>query len=230
MKVQNVKIENIPAIIWGEESKKVYIHVHGKMSCKEHAESFAKIAEEKGFQTISFDLPEHGERKDRDYRCDIWNGMHDLTVIGDYAFSKWEDVNLFACSLGAYFSLNAYPDRKFSRCLFQSPILDMEYLIRQMFIWFDVTEENLYTKKEILTPVDVLRWDYFQYVISHPVERWDFPTFILYGGKDNMQSTDVMQTFVKAHPCKLTVSKDSEHPFMGYEDIGIVLEWLQNNI
>lgn len=43
MKAQNIKINSIPAIIWGDESDKLYIHVHGKMSCKEHAESFAEI-------------------------------------------------------------------------------------------------------------------------------------------------------------------------------------------
>lgn len=72
MEVQNIKINNIPVMIWGKNSDKLYIHVHGKMSCKEYAEDFAKIAETKGYQTLSFDLPEHGERKDMDYRCDIW--------------------------------------------------------------------------------------------------------------------------------------------------------------
>ncbi|MEG0457257.1 MAG: alpha/beta hydrolase, partial [Oscillospiraceae bacterium] len=77
MKIQHIKINNIPAIIWGEKSNKIYIHVHGKMSCKEYAEQFVKIAEKKGYQTLSFDLPEHGERRnDLNYRCDIWNGMH----------------------------------------------------------------------------------------------------------------------------------------------------------
>jgi hypothetical protein len=68
-------------MIWGEKSENLYIHVHGKMSSKEYAEDFAKIANSKGIQTLSFDLPEHGERKDNDYRCDIWNGMRDLSAI-----------------------------------------------------------------------------------------------------------------------------------------------------
>lgn len=38
MKTQKFIINNIPVIIWGNESKKVYIYVHGKMSCKEYAE------------------------------------------------------------------------------------------------------------------------------------------------------------------------------------------------
>lgn len=230
MKVQNIIIGSIPALIWGEPSEQAYIHVHGKQSRKEYAESFAKIAEEKGYQTLSFDLPEHGERTDKNIRCDIWNGMHDLAVIGDYAFSKWNRLSLYACSLGAYFSLNAYQDRDFANCLFQSPVIDMEYLIRQMFLWFDVTEEKLCAEKEISTPVDLLRWDYFQFVIAHPIKKWDFPTAILYGEKDNLQSFEVIQNFVTAHPCKLTVSQNSAHPFMEETDCKIVSAWLRENI
>ncbi|MEG0540901.1 MAG: alpha/beta hydrolase [Angelakisella sp.] len=230
MKIQNIEINSIPAIIWGEQSDKVYIHVHGKQSRKEYAENFAEIAEKKGYQTLSFDLPEHGERTDSSYRCDVWNGMHDLSLIADYAFSKWNDVSLFACSLGAYFSLNTYADRGFTKCLFQSPVLDMEYLVRQMFIWFHVTEERLRVEKEISTPVDLLRWDYFQYILEYPIENWNFPTSILYGGKDNMQSYKVVKDFVDAHHCKLTVSENSEHPFMQPEDMAIVTAWLEDNI
>lgn len=145
------------------------------------ARTFAEIAEKKGYQTLSFDLPEHGERTNGNDRCDIWNGIHDLNVIADYAFSKWNQVFLYACSLGAYFSLHACSGRKIEKCLFQSPVVDMEYLIRQMFLWFQVTEEKLCVEKEIPTPVDTLRWDYYQYVKEHPfmqdrdrsiVEKW----------------------------------------------------------
>lgn len=230
MKVQNILIHHIPAMIWGEPSDKVYIHVHGKQSCKEYAADFAAIAEQKGYQTLSFDLPEHGERTDDYYRCDIWNGIQDLTVIGDYAFSKWSEVSLFACSLGAYFSLNAYANRTFRNCLFQSPVLDMEYLIRQMFVWFQVTEERLFAEQEIATPVDLLRWDYFQYVVAHPVEQWNCPTAILYGGKDNLQSMDILREFAKTYGCQLTISPSSDHPFMEHEDIEIVSAWLQAQI
>lgn len=230
MKTQNIKINNITAIIWGKQSDKVYIHVHGKMSCKENAEQFAQIAEKKGFQTISFDLPEHGERSNSDYRCDIWNAMNDLSLIADYAFSKWKDVSLFACSLGAYFSLNTYVDKKFSKCLFQSPMLDMEYMIRQMFQWYDVSEERLFLEKEIPTPFETLRWDYFQYVLTHPIVNWDVQTSILYGGKDNLQPMEIIQTFTDAHHSKLTVSENSEHPFMQPEDMEIVSKWLEDNL
>lgn len=153
-------LDDIPAILWGEDSNKVYVHVHGKMSRKEYAESFAAIAETKGYQTLSFDLPEHGERTDPK-RCDVWSGVSDLRTISDYAFANWERVRLCACSIGAYFSLNAYNAMPFEKALFQSPIVDMERLVKNMMLWSGVTEAELESKKEIPSPVDTLRWDYY---------------------------------------------------------------------
>jgi hypothetical protein len=77
-------------------------------------------------------------------------------------------VSLFACSLGAYFSLNTYADKCFEKCLFQSPIVDMKWLVEHMMLWSNVSEEQLKAEQEIETAVDTLRWDYYQYIISHP--------------------------------------------------------------
>lgn len=230
MKKQPMAIANIPAIIWGEKLNKVYVHVHGKMSRKEYAEHFAKIAEQHGYQTLSFDLPEHGERMDKEHRCDVWSGMHDLSEIAGYAFDHWQDVSMYACSIGAYFSLNTYADKPFTKCLFQSPILNMSYLIQQMFQWFGVDAQRLQAEKEIDTPVDLLRWDYYQYVMAHPITFWPIPTAILYGALDNLQSLEVIQVFAKEHNCQLTVSPNSEHPFMAPEDEAIVTRWLEEHI
>lgn len=41
MKTQKFMLDDILSILWGEDSNKVYVHVHGKMSRKEYAESFA---------------------------------------------------------------------------------------------------------------------------------------------------------------------------------------------
>ena len=229
MKTQKFMLGNIPAILWGEDSNRVYVHVHGKMSRKEYAESFAAIAETKGYQTLSFDLPEHGERTDSK-RCDVWDGVSDLRTISDYAFANWERVSLYACSIGAYFSLNAYNTMPFEKALFQSPIVDMEWLVKNMMLWSGVTEAELESKKEIPSPVDTLRWDYYQYIISHPITQWNIPTAILYGGKDNLQPEESVRAFAEKFGCSLTVSENSEHPFMAQSDAPIVENWLCRNI
>ena len=229
MKTQKFMLGDIPAILWGEDSNRVYVHVHGKMSRKEYAESFAAIAETKGYQTLSFDLPEHGERTDSK-RCDVWNGVSDLRTISDYAFTNWERVSLYACSIGAYFSLNAYNTMPFEKALFQSPIVDMERLVKIMMLWSVVTEDELESKKEIPSPVDTLRWDYYQYIISHPITQWNIPTAILYGGKDNLQPEESVRAFAEKFGCSLTVSENSEHPIMAQSDAPIVENWLCRNI
>lgn len=229
MKTQKFMLGDIPSILWGEDSNKVYVHVHGKMSRKEYAESFAAIAETKGYQTLSFDLPEHGERTDSK-RCDVWDGVSDLRTISDYAFANWERVSLYACSIGAYFSLNAYNTMPFEKALFQSPIVDMERLVKNMMLWSGVTEAELESKKEIPSPVDTLRWDYYQYIISHPITQWNIPTAILYGGKDNLQPEESVRAFAEKFGCSLTVSENSEHPFMAQSDAPIVENWLCRNI
>jgi len=230
MEGTKIKINNIPALIWGEKSDKVYLCVHGKMSSKESAKGIAKIAAQRGYQTISFDLPEHGERIGEGRRCNIWNGIQDLNAIGDYVFSKWKEVSLYACSLGAFFCLNTYHTRDIKKCLFQSPILDMEYLIKQMMLWFDISEERLEAEKEIDTPIDVMTWDYYQYVKEHPIQKWDAPTNILFGGRDDLQSLEIVKKFVEKFDCTLMFSENSEHSFMKEKDIKIVEQWLRDNL
>lgn len=230
MKKARIEIDHIPALVWGEKSDKVYLCVHGKMSSKEAAEGIAEIAVPRGYQTISFDLPGHGERQNENRRCDIWNGMHDLKVIAEYVFANWKEVSLYACSLGAYFCLNAYNGYNIQKCLFQSPIADMEYLVGQMMMWFDISEERLAKEKEIDTPVDLMTWDYYRYVKAHPVEKWDTETHILFAGRDSLQSLEVMKGFADRFHCGLTVAENSDHPFMEEGDGAIVAQWLQDHL
>lgn len=229
MQQEKLLVHSIPAIVWGRTSDKVFIHVHGKMSRKEDAAMFARIAEEKGYQTLSFDLPEHGERQD-DARCDVWNGIRELRLIYDYASSRWREVSLFACSLGAYFSLQAFREDAFAKCLFQSPIVDMEYLVGRMMVWFGVSEALLEEKGEVDTPIDPLRWDYYQYIRSHLVDKWMSPTAILFGGRDDLQSGEVMEGFADRFSCRLTVAESCAHAFMDPGDGQIIADWLRKEL
>lgn len=44
MKKQELTLAGVPAILYGERSRKVYLYVHGKNGCKEEAERFANTA------------------------------------------------------------------------------------------------------------------------------------------------------------------------------------------
>ncbi len=235
MKQEHTHICGIPAIIYGEPSDSVYIYVHGKCGSKEVAEPFASLADSRGYQTLAFDLPAHGDRRNvcslcAPEECNIFTGTRDLTSVADFAEAKWARRSLFACSLGAYFSLCTYANRGLTRALFQSPIVDMIELTRTVSERYAITEDELRVKKRIATPIDLLDWDYYQWIIAHPVESWDVPTAILYAGRDDLQTRAALERFSAKFGAKLTVSETSEHPFMGFGDDEIVANWLNSNL
>lgn len=230
---QNLKIENIPAILWGDKSDKLFVVVHGNMSNKadDLVIVFAEEAIKKGYQVLSFDLPEHGDRKDENYKCKVQNCVKDLNTIMCYAQLLSNNISIFACSMGAYFSLSAYKNLLFKQCLFLSPVLNMERLINNMMIWFNVSESRLKLEKEISTPSgQTLYWDYYCYVKEHPIVDWNSPTSILYGSEDNLCEFDVVSAFVKSFDCDLRVMEQGEHYFHTEEQLKFFRQWLKEII
>ena len=51
-----------------------------------------------------------------------------------------------------------------------------------------------------------------------------------YGGRDEMQSIEVMRAFCERFRASLTVSPNSAHPFMAEQDIPIVESWIRENV
>ena len=49
-------------------------------------------------------------------------------------------------------------------------------------------------------------------------------------GKGNLQPISSLQTFAEKFNAQLTVSEQSEHPFMDSDDYKIVEKWLTDNI
>ena len=145
MKTQKLLIDQIPAVVWGEPSDRVFLAVHGNLSNKEDTviRLLAEEAALRGTQVISFDLPEHGERAGTQPPCKVQFCVRDLRKVMDYAKSRWQQVSLFACSMGAYFSLLEYREEPLQQALFLSPVVDMRRIIENMMTWFEVTEERL---------------------------------------------------------------------------------------
>jgi len=229
----NLLIQGIPAILWGAPSDKLFIAVHGNMSSKDDDAIvvFAEEAIAKEYQVLSFDLPEHGDRKDEEYACMVQNCVSDLTVIIGYARTISRNISLFACSMGAYFSLLTCRDLPLEQCLFLSPVLNMERVINNMMSLFNVSEERLKVEKAIETPIgQTIYWDYYCYVKSNPIDTWDKPTAILYGSDDNLSEFDVVSDFVNRYHCNLQILKQGEHYFHTDEHLRYLRQWLRDNI
>ena len=228
MKKEKLQIENIPAILYGSNSDKLYLFVHGRYSNKEEAEDFANVATNFGYQVLSFDLPEHGERVRQQYKCTVQNGIHDLGIIYTFIKNKYKSISLYACSLGAYFSLVAYQNIEFSDCLFISPILNMERLIQNMMMWSNITKEDLREKGEIETSFgETLSWDYYQYVRNHPIEKWNNKTSILYGGNDTLTEKNVLNSFADKYNCNIDILDGGDHYFHTPEQLEYLGNWIR---
>lgn len=223
---KNLKINKTPAVLYGAESKKCFLYIHGKHGFKEEAKSFAEIVGAKGWQVLSIDLPEHGERKQEVDTFNPWNVVPELNMILKFMHQHFSTIALRANSIGAWFSMQSFTGLEFEKCLFVSPILDMEKLIQDMMQWAAVSEERL--KEESLIPTnfgETLSWKYYEYVKGHPVTKWQCQTHILYADKDNMTNRDTIDSFVDKFQASLTVIENGEHWFHTPEQLEVLKRW-----
>lgn len=230
IKQTSLNIGHIPALLWGEPTGHLLLAVHGNLSHKADTviELLAQHAVSKGWQMLSFDLPEHGDRKGEPLLCKAQICVEELGTVITYAKTLVDDISLFGCSMGAYFSLLAYRDEPIRKALFLSPVVDMKRLIGNMMIWFSVSEERLQAEGEIATPIgQTLYWDYYQYVKANPISDWNVPTHILYGSADNLCEQDIIERFSGRFGCNLTVLEAGEHFFHTTEQLQCYERWLE---
>lgn len=153
-----------------------------------------------------------------------------LKEVIEYVKSKYDKISLYANSIGAYFSILSFKDELFEHCLFVSPVLDMEKLIKSMMKWANVTEEQLEKEKIIETSFgQKLSWKYLTYTKKHSITDWKSPTSILYAQDDNLIEYCVVDKFTKQFNCKLTVVKNCEHYFHTPQQMDILNEWIKKN-
>lgn len=228
MKTQFFTIDSVPAVLYGEESDKGWLFVHGQRGHKEEGEAFAQIVCPKGFQVLAVDLPGHGARKAEGAELTPWAVVPELQAAAGWAKQRWRSVSVRANSIGAYFSLLALdtPDK----ALFVSPILDMEELIRTMMTWAGVREDQLREAGEIATHFgQTLSWQYLCYVRQHPIHDWQSQTCILYGGKDAMTPRSTVEAYAQRHRAALTLVPDAEHWFHTPAQLADLQAWESKN-
>lgn len=230
MKQQELMIDNIPAILLGEESEKLYIFIHGLGGNKKEAIEFAKVAVPKGYQVLGIDLPESGERTD-DVQFLPWFVEPELNHVANYVFKRWQHVSVRANSIGAWLSMLFLPESRLEKCLFVSPVLDMEKLILNMMKWASVTEKELEDKKIIETDFSQpLSWQYLLYAREHAIKSWDVNTKVLYAEQDNLTDLATVNAFADRFHCDLSIMQKGEHWFHTPEQLKFLKQWEESHI
>ncbi len=198
------------------KTKNLVIYIHGKGGSTSEAEHYARLFPE--YDVTGFDYHSELPRE----------ASEEFPVIFDKVSAGYESVYVVANSIGAYFTMNSLNEKRIKKAFFISPILDMEKLIYDMMLMSDVTEKELEERKEIQTAFgETLSWDYLMWVKEHPIS-WNIPTEILYGGKDNLQSVETVNSFAKKIGANVTVMKNGEHWFHTDEQMKFSDNWFKS--
>lgn len=225
MKTTKFSISQIPAVLYGEQSQRIFLFVHGQGGNKEEAERFAKLAVPMGWQLLAVDLPEHGERTDG-AKLLPWIVLPELQHVMRWMRKKWKQIAIRATSIGAWFCLLALEREIIERYLLVSPLVDMENMIQNMMQWAHVTEAQLQQEREIPTLFgQTLSWEYLCWVREHPVQVSCNNIHILYGEQDELIPRTVIHDFVQKHTCTLTVVKGGEHWLHTPEQLYAMKAW-----
>ncbi len=206
MKMQTVTFE--------KTTKPIILYIYGKGGSIAEAEHYKKIFTEG--KVIGFD-----------YKAKTpMTAIEEFPLIFNSIPSKDRDIILIANSIGAYYSMLSLPQERIKKAYFISPIVDMEKLIINMLQWANVTEKDLEEQGEIQIAFDEpLSWSYLKFVRCHPI-RWNVPTEILYGSKDNLTSTQTIYDFSRNHNARLTVMENGEHWFHTEEQMRFLDKWI----
>jgi len=201
--------------IYGRKMKKGLLYIHGRGG---------EVKEAEHYKTL---FPEY-DVAGLDYRARTpWDAKAEFCRFFDLFKEKHNSVTIVAVSFGAFLALNAFNARPIEMAYFISPIVDMEKLIRGMMAKANVTESELKEKGIVRTDWgEDLSWKYLSYVTKYPI-RWNVPTKILYGGKDDLTSVGTITAFAKAHHATLTVMENGEHWFHTDEQMAFLDNWIK---
>ena len=156
-----------------------------------------------------------------------WETGKEITDAVDGLKTCFDSVTIIANSIGAYFCMNADVSEKIERAFFISPVVNMEKLIKNMLLWANSTEEELKEKGIIHTDFgEDLSWEYLSYVRERPI-KWDVPTEILYGERDDLTSFDTITEFSQKINAHLTVMKGGEHWFHTKKQMKYLEKWIE---
>ncbi|MBP1562520.1 MAG: alpha/beta hydrolase [Oscillospiraceae bacterium] len=198
--------------------KQIVIYVHGKGGNADEAKHYQPLFAES--DVIGFDYKSQNP----------WEAKREFSDFYDLHSKGYDSIILVANSIGAFFSMNALAEKKISKALFISPIVNMEKLIADMMTWANVSEDELCRKKEITTNFgETLSLEYLCYVRNHPI-KWNIPTCILYGANDNLTSIETVSEFAEQTGAILTVMNDGEHWFHTAEQMEFLDNWIRKSV
>lgn len=197
--------------------KALVIYIHGKGGNIEETNHYQSIFRES--DVIGFEYKSQTP----------WDAEIEFPMLYDMYAKAYDSITLIANSIGAYFAMISLAEKNITHALFISPIVDMEKLISGIMKQSNITEDELKSKKKMNTKFgEILSWEYLSHVKNHPI-RWNVPTSILYGEKDNLTSKESITKFSEQISEDLTIMEDGEHWFHTDEQLNFLDTWIKKS-
>lgn len=195
--------------------KQRVVYVHGKGGSAEEADRYKMLFPES--DVIGFDYKAKNP----------WDAKKEFPSFFKECRRGYDSVVVVAASMGAFLTLSSLDERLVDKACFVSPVVNMEGLIDDLMLRANVTEKELSEKLEIDTEFgETLSWKYLCYVRNNPI-RWNVPTCILYGEKDELTSIKTISDFAGKTGAELTVMKDGEHWFHTEAQMQFLDDWIK---
>ena len=84
MRAEPFSLGGMPALRWGRPSRRGILYLHGQGGSKAEAAFFAAAAADAGWQTVSVDLPGHGDRESEAAALVPWQVVPELQTVLAY--------------------------------------------------------------------------------------------------------------------------------------------------
>ena len=196
------------------QERKLVLYVHGKGGNAEEANFYINLFPDCDVAGL-------------DYQAQTpWEAIKEFQHKTENLFQGYDKIILVANSIGAFYSMYALNCFPIEKAYLISPMVNLEKLIINMMSWTGVTEEKLKEKENIDTPFgERLSYKYLTWVRNNSI-KWNIPTQILYGEKDNLQSIDIITEFAEKINAQVTVMKKGEHWFHTDEQMKFLSNWI----
>ena len=140
---------------------------------------------------------------------------------------------IIANSIGAFYAYEYLGGFNIEKAFFISPVASMLKIILDYIVTGKVAEEDLKNKRFItLEDGTALSYDFYKkYSKSNYNGKWEVPTEILYGSRDELVYIENIAEFLEYHPLsRLTIKQGAEHWFHTDEEKEFIKQWILRSI
>ena len=197
------------------KEKKVAVYIHGLHGSAEEAKDYDYLSDE--YDVVGLDYPDGNP----------WELKETIQTEFEKLAKNYKEAIVIANSIGAFYAYEYLSEFAIGHAFFISPIADMGQIIVSAMMKEGITWRELEEKKYITCKDGtVLSWDFHQY-ISRRKDKWQTPTDILYGSKDELVYIENIADFLAEHPdVKLTIKQGAEHYFHTGEEKEFIKRWI----